>query len=189
MRNCEARVVMSVGLKNRTVGIVAAAGFDDSQLFKVARELSARKAVIKIIGVDGFRSIVGAHGSKVDPDTILEKTGARELDAIIVPGGDYLVSIQANDRLLTLLIEAQTLGRPIGAIGNGPAALALAGLLRERRVTGDSRIRLILSEAGARYLDQALVVDHNVVTSRDGSDIMHLIDAIAFLLEPAASRR
>lgn len=178
-----------MGLKNRTVGIMAAVGFDDSQLFKVARELRARKAKVQIIGVNGFRGIEGAHGSRVEPDTILEKTGARELDAIIVPGGDYLVAIQSNDRLLTLLIEAQSLGLPIGAIGNGPAALALAGLLRERRVTGDARIRLILSEAGARYLDQALVVDHNIVTSRDGNDVLHLIDAIAFLLEPAASRR
>lgn len=178
-----------MALKKRTIGIVAAAGFDDSQLFKIARELRARGAIVRIISAADFQSIKGAHGSQVEPDTVLEKTGARELDAIIVPGGDYLVAIQANDRLLTLLIEAHSLGLPIGAIGNGPAALALAGLLRERRVTGDSRIRLILSEAGAHYLDQSLVVDHNVVTSRNGSDILHLIDAIAFLLEPAATRR
>lgn len=178
-----------MGLKNRTVGVIAAAGFDDSQLFRAARELRSKDARVRVIGVGGYDEVAGINGSTVAPDAVLEKVSARDLDAIIVPGGDYLVAIQANDRLLTLLMEANSRNLPIGAIGNGPAALALAGLLRERRVTGDTRIRLILSEAGARYLEQALVVDHNIVTSRSGDDIPHLVDAIAFLLEPAASRR
>ena len=82
-----------------------------------------------------------------------------------------------------------SLKKPIGTVSNAVAVLAAGGLLSGMRVTGEIDIKDVLDEAGALFLSQGVVVDHNLVTARAEEDIPHFVDAISFLLEPAASLR
>lgn len=173
--------------KNGTIGLLVAPGFDDSQVLRIARLLQGRGATVKVIGVgeNASLAVYGSSGSLLKPDVTPEGLGAGDLDALIIPSRKTQNDLIADEKVLTLLIVVNALAKPVGAVGNGQLVMAAAGLLSGKRVTGDAGIREKLEEAGANYVDQELVVDRNLVTARDGGELDHFIDVIAFLLEPA----
>jgi len=180
-----------MNLKSRTIGIVAGPGFEDSQVIKAAQILRQRGARVVVIGVGESEAVAvaGRQGSLLKPDVVLGKTTAASRDALIIPGGDSNTRLTSDERVLTLLLEANSVNKPIGATCDAPLVLAAGGLVFGRRMTGDERIRKELEEAGAIFLNQGVVVDHNLVTARGEDDIPHFVDAISFLLEPATSLR
>lgn len=180
-----------MNLRGRTIGIVAGPGFEDSQVIKAAQILRQRGAKVVVIGIGESEAVAvtGRQGSLLKPDAVIRKAKAAALDAIIIPGGESISRLTSDERVLTLLLEMQSLKRPIGATCNASAILAAAGLVAGMRVTGDNRIKAELEDAGAVYLNQGVVVDHNMVTARAAEDISHFVDAVSFLLEPAPSLR
>lgn len=165
-----------------------ASGFDDSQAISSAQMLRLQGIGVQIIALNSSEAVTGMRGAVIKPDICIADVDTDTLDAVIIPGGNSTAILKLFDKVLTLLLKMQSEGKPIGAIANGAAVLAAAGLVRDRRITGDPAIRGNLEESGARYLDQGLVVDHNIVTSQSEDSLHHLIDTITFLLEPAASR-
>lgn len=178
-----------MNLRDRTLGIVVGPGFDDSQVVKVAQELRLRGARVLIIGIAETEAVAvaGLNGSLLKPDLVMSKTNASGLDALIIPGGDSTKRLKSDDRVLTLVLEMNSTGKPIGTTGNSTLVLGGAGLLRNKRVTGDPGIKEDVEKSGALYLSQGVVVDHNLVTSRAGTDLPHFVDTISFLLEPATA--
>lgn len=180
-----------MNLRGRTIGIFVASGFDDSVVVKVAQMLRNRGARVMAIGMGETHAVAvaGQQGSLLKPDAILASLAAVDLDAIIIPGGDSVKRIRADERALTLILEMNQQAKPVGALGNAVTVLSAAGLVGGFRVTADPAIKLELTESGANYVDQGVVVDHNLVTARGPADLPHFIDAISFLLEPAPSLR
>ncbi|MHB0866198.1 MAG: DJ-1/PfpI family protein [Thermoleophilia bacterium] len=178
-------------LRGRTIGIFVASGFDDSQVVKAAQMLRNRGARVMAIGMGQTHAVAvaGKQGSLLKPDAILSDLAAADLDAIIIPDGDSAKRIRGDERALTLILEMNQQKKPVGAIGNAVTVFASAGLVSGFRVTADPMIKLALIESGAKYVDQGVVVDHNLVTARRPSDLTHFIDAISFLLDPAPSLR
>lgn len=181
--------VIAMKLKGRTVGITVAPGFDDTQVVEAAQLLRKRGAKVVIIstGESEVVAVAGMRGSLLKPDTVISKSHPSDFDAIIIPGGDAPARLKADVRVLTLLLGMSSQQKPLGAVFNGPVVLAAAGLLSERRVTGDSAIKGELENAGARFVSQGVVVDHNLVTCGTESDLTHFVDAVLFLLEPATT--
>lgn len=184
-------MVSDVKLRDRKVGIIVGPGFDDSQVVRVAEILRDMEASVELIGLGETlpAGVAGMRGALVKPNIQLSRVTAGGMDAVIIPGGNSTATLQSDGMVLTLLIEMQSAGKPIGAISNGVAVLTSAGIIAGMRVTADYRIKSILEESGATYLDQALVVDHNLVTSQSDKNLLHFVDAIAFLLEPATTLR
>jgi protease I len=173
----------------RTIGILAATGFDDSQVLRLERILRDRGAIVCVIGVGegAGLAVYGKSGTLMKPDTVLEEVNTSGLDAVIIPERSSQDELISDDRVMTLVIGLDALDRPIGAIGNGQLVIAAAGLIDGRRVTGSESIRSKLEESGGKYVDQNLVVDNHIVTAREADELRHLVDVIAFLLEPAPS--
>lgn len=184
-------VVSCLNLKSKTIGILAGPGFEDSQVIKAAQILRQRGARVVIIGIGESEvvAVAGRQGSLLKPDVVLGKAPAMSMDALIIPGGDSNNRLTADERVLTLLLEVNSLDKPIGATCDAPLVLAAGGLVFGRRVTGEEQVRKELEEAGAIFMNQGVVVDHNLVTARGEDDIPHFVDAISFLLEPATSLR
>ncbi|MHB1391386.1 MAG: DJ-1/PfpI family protein [Thermoleophilia bacterium] len=178
-------------LKGRTIGIFVASGFDDSQVVKTAQMLRNRGAKVMAIGMSETHAVAvaGRQGSLLKPDHTLTDMAAADLDAIIIPGGDSVKRIKVDERALTLILEMNQQSKPVGAVGNAVSVLSAAGLASGFRMTADPMIKPGLIEAGANYVDQGVVVDHNLVTARGLADLPHFIDTISFLLEPAPSLR
>ncbi|MFA6000741.1 MAG: DJ-1/PfpI family protein [Thermoleophilia bacterium] len=178
-----------MNLIDGTLGIIVGPGFDETQVVKVAQELRVRGARVLVISIAETEAVAvaGLNGSLLKPDAVISKTNATGLDALIIPGGDSTKTLKSDDRVLTLVLEMNSTGKPIGTTGNSVLILGAAGLLRNKRVTGDPGIEEDIEKSGALYLSQGVVVDHNLVTSRSDIDLPHFVDTISFLLEPATT--
>ena len=178
-----------VKLTEKTVGVMVAPGFDDGQVIRVAEILKGMQARVLVVSLGDTipAGVAGMRGALIKPGIQLSRVHSTDLDALIIPGGNSTASMQADSMVLTLIMEMESMEKPVGAIGNGVAVLGSAGQVANRRVTGDYRIKPAVEEAGASYFDQALVVDHNIVTSQSDRNLEHFVEAIAFLLQPATT--
>jgi protease I len=173
--------------RNKTVGILAAPGYDDFQVLALARLLQHRDAEVLIVSVgDGSRlAVYGQSGSLLKPDTSLNQITSEDLDSLIIPGRRSQQELIGDDGVLTLIIGLNVEDKPIGAVGNGRLILSAAGVMDGKRVAADDSDSEKTDETGTISIDQDLVVDRNIVTARSGESLKHFIDVIAFLLEPA----
>lgn len=125
----------------------------------------------------------GLFPETATPDMALAEAGAADFDALVLPGG-----VGSPDRLRILpeviaLIRAfHAQSKPVAAICHAPWLLIEAGLLRDRAATGWRSIHTDLVNAGARLLDQAVVVEGRVITSRGPDDIPAFAAAIGAAL-------
>jgi protease I len=111
-------------------------------------------------------------GGTVEADMTLADLAANDFDAAVLPGGalnaDYL---RVDTGLKAFLRELDKARKPIAAICHAPWELASAGLTKGRRLTSYHAIQDDLRNAGAEWVDEEVVVDGNLVTSRTPADL------------------
>ncbi len=110
-------------------------------------------------------------GYPVKADVDVKDVKAGDVDVLVVPGGfapDYLRRHEAVSRLVRDVDQA---GKPIGAICHALWVLCSAGILKGRRVTSFFAIKDDVVNAGAQWVDEEVVVDRNLVTSRRPDDL------------------
>jgi protease I len=162
-------------LKNVRVAILAADGFEQVELVEPKKALEQAGATTKIVSpsheeVQGWNHFETAD--KFAVDVPLEKANADDFDALLLPGG---VANPDRLRMLPKAVEFvkkfSAQGKPVAAICHGPWLLIEAGLARGRKVTSWPSLKTDLKNAGANWVDQEVVVDQGVVTSRKPDDI------------------
>ena len=166
---------MDTPILNKRVAILAADGFEQSELEIPMRALEGAGAHVAIVSPNSD-SIQGMHhadkGDYFDVDVPLEKASAEDFDALLLPGGlmnpDTLRSTPAAVDFVRAFAAA---GKPIGAICHAPWILIEAGLVQGRQLTSWPAIQSDLKNAGAHWLDEEVVVDNGIVTSRKPDDI------------------
>ena len=181
--------VSEMVLNSRIIGVLIAPGYDEPQLSRVMQMLCLKGATVRVLSNVESRSVAiqGKHGALIMPDLLLEDLHASDLDGLIVTAGESVDRLSADEKILTLILQLQHSNKPIGASGNGAMVLAAAGLVAERRIAGTDDIKEKINEAGGYYVEQKLVVDHNLVTAYSDIEIKHLVEAIVLLLEPATA--
>lgn len=116
-------------------------------------------------------------------DRTLDGVTPWEYDAFIVPGGSWNPDgLRADAKVIGLISEAAKLGKIVAAICHGPWVLSDAGVLMGKRATAFWSTRPDLENAGASYIDEPVVIDGNVVTSRGPIDLAPFVHAIGQLL-------
>ena len=174
--------------------IVATDGFEESELFGPKQILKERGAEVKLASprLDPIQATVHDDpGKTIRPDLTIEDVRTEEFDALILPGG-----VRNPDRLRTnapaiaLIREFAAQGKPVAAICHGPWLLVEADLLRGRRATAYASIRTDLRNAGAKVVDEPVVVDGNIITSRKPDDVEAFTNAVIGIIEnaPAAAK-
>lgn len=181
---------MAEELKGFTVAILVTGGFEESELVEPRRALEAAGAAARIVSPVTGEVRSARHGEPGDlfrVDAVLGQTHAGEYDALLLPGGvaspDRLRIIPAAVAFARHFVEA---GKPIAAICHGPWTLIEAGGARGRRMTSWPSLKTDLINAGAEWVDQRVVVDRGLVTSRRPDDLPAFIPRM--LEEFAASR-
>ena len=119
-------------------------------------------------GKPGYK---GKYGYPLTPHASAEQVSAAEFDGLIVPGGYAPDLLRRHPAVLRLVSEANRDGRVIGAICHAGWVLCSAGVLRGKTATCFSAIKDDVVNAGATYVDQAVVRDGNLVTSRTPEDL------------------
>jgi protease I len=169
--------------------IIATDGFEEWELFGPRQIFQKRGAEVVLASPkrDPIQATIHDDpGKTIRPDMTLDEAQAEDFDALIIPGGvrnpDHL---RMNVRAIELIRDFARQGKPIGAICHGPWLLVEADLLRGRTATSWPSIRTDLSNAGARVVDEAVVVDGNIVTSRNPDDVEPFTNALIDQIEEA----
>jgi protease I len=166
---------MSNQLENKRVAILATDGFEQSELEEPLGALEEAGADVSIVSPKSGKIQAMRHADKgdiFDVDLPLDEAKAENFDALVLPGGlmnpDELRSTPAAVEFVRAF--GQT-GKPIAAICHGPWVLIEAGLVKGRRLTSWPAIKTDVRNAGGNWVDEEVVVDNGLVTSRKPDDI------------------
>ena len=174
-------------LKGRTIAALAADGFEKVELIIPLRALKTTGATVDVVSLRRGRIRgVNLHmpASRVRVDKTVDQADPADYDGLLVPGGFInpdLLRQSAPAREFVRAFAAR--GKPIATLCHGPWVLASAGLVDGRTLTSWPGIRDDLVNAGATWLDQELVRDGNLTTSRGPQDmtafVRGMLDAFA----------
>ena len=162
-------------LQGKTVAILAADGFEESELTHPLKALKEAGADVHVVSLEagsiqGFRHF--DKGESVKVDRTLSDAKAADYDALVVPGGLFNPdALRGEEKALAFVKSIAGAGKVVAAICHGPWVLADAGLLDGREVTSVSTIRKDLENAGALWADKPVVTDKGIVTSRTPKDL------------------
>lgn len=162
-------------LNGKKVAILVAHGFEQVELVEPRRALEDAGADTWIVSpADGkVKGWEKDHwGDELDVDVPLESARPDDFDALLLPGGQMNPdNLRGDERAVDFVRSFVEAGKPVAAICHAPWLLAEADVLRGRRVTGYHTIRTDLRNAGADVVDEEVVVDEGLVTSRNPGDI------------------
>ncbi|HEU4697581.1 MAG TPA: type 1 glutamine amidotransferase domain-containing protein [Gemmatimonadales bacterium] len=162
-------------LTNCRVAILATDGFEESELTEPKRALEQAGATTDVIAPKAGTIQAFRHHDKsitVPVDRTLDEATPQEYDAVLLPGGalnaDAMRMVPQVKKFLKAMHEA---GKPFAVICHAPWELVSAGLAEGRRMTSYHTIQDDLKNAGADWVDQEVVVDGTLVTSRQPGDL------------------
>jgi len=159
-------------LSGRKVAVLAADDYEDLELWYPYYRMKEAGAEVKIIGTSQSTDVVQSkHGYTVEIDLRADKANPDEFDAVIVPGGwapDRLRRCEATLNFVKRLFEQN---KVVAAICHGGWVLVSAGVLEGKKATSVSAIKDDMMNAGANWVDEEVVVDGNLITSRTPTDL------------------
>ena len=169
-------------LKGKRVLILCGPDYEDMELHYPRYRLMEEGARVVVAGL-GDEVYKGKKGYPVAVDAQVRDLSPREFDAVVIPGGYAPDHMRRSEELLSLIKEMNDEGKTIAAICHAAWVAVSAGILKGRRATCVPAIKDDVINAGAEYVDEPVVVDGNLVTSRRPDDLPlflpALIEAIA----------
>jgi len=172
-----------MSLSGKRIAILAEDNYQDLELWYPLLRLREAGAEVKVIGTGSAETYTSKHGYPVTVDATADEVKAADFDAIIVPGGYAPDLLRRYQAVLKLVREAHQQGKVIAAICHAAWVLISAGILRGRKVTCVSAIKDDVINAGATYVDQEVVQDGNIITSRMPTDLPAFCRTIIAALE------
>jgi protease I len=170
-------------LKGKKVAILAETLYEDLELWYPLLRLKEEGAEITVVGTGSAQEYTSKHGYPVKVDKNADKVKADDFHAVVIPGGfapDYMRRYPA---MVSLVRDAVQKGKVVAAICHAPWMLASANVLEGKTVTSFFSIKDDLVHAGAEYVDQEVVVDGNIITSRVPDDLPAFCRAIIAALK------
>jgi protease I len=162
-------------LTGKRVAILVADGFEQVELTEPRKALDEAGARTQIVSTAKDRVQGWKHFDKADHfkvDVPVESADAKDFDALLLPGGvanpDQL---RTNPKAVAFVRSFFDSGKPVAAICHGPWTLIDAGVARGRRITSWPSLKADLTNAGAKWTDEEVVVDQGLVSSRKPQDI------------------
>jgi len=167
---------MADELKACTIAVLATDGVEQVELIKPVMALKEAGANVEVISDKDDEIQAFKHhdkSNKIPVDTPLNEADAKKFDGLVLPGGvinpDALRLVPAAINFIRHFVEKQ---KPIAAICHGPWTLIDAGGVKGKTMTSWPSLKRDLSNAGAKWVDQQVVTDGNLVTSRKPDDLM-----------------
>ena len=166
---------MAGKLDGKKVAILVASGFEQVEMTKPREALKEAGAEVTIVSTKPGQIQGMNHadkGDKFDVDLTLDKAEPDDFDALMIPGGlmnpDELRSTTAATEFARHFFDE---GKPVAVICHGPWVLIDAGVVEGRTLTSWPAIQTDVKNAGGTWVDEEVVVDNGLVTSRKPDDI------------------
>ena len=162
-------------LNNVKVAALATTGFEEVEYTQPRKALEDAGATVHLVSPQSG-SIkawdTDDWGESYDVDVTLDTADAGSYDALLLPGGVLNPdSLRINDKALAFIKAFFAANKPVAVICHGGQTLISAGLVKGRTMTGYEAVRPDLANAGAQVKDEEVVVDGNLVSSRNPDDI------------------
>jgi protease I len=180
-------------LNGKRVAMLVADGFEQVEMTEPRRALEAAGANVEIVSpragrVKGWEN--KEWGDDFEVDVVLSSADVEDYDALVLPGGvlnpDKLRVLPEVRAFVRAFVDG---GKPIAAICHGPWTLIDAGVVHGKRMTSWPSLQTDLGNAGATWVDQEVVVDGLLVTSRKPDDIPAFNRELIALVPGRTSRR
>lgn len=175
------------------VAVLATDGVEEAELTEPVKALRDAGARVEVAAPRGGEIQTFRHFDKFGTfpvDRVLEAVDADDYDALVLPGGTFNAETLRVDPKAREFIRAMVdAGRPVAAIGHAPEELISAGVARGRTMTSHPAIEDDVRNAGARWENRGVVLDGNLITSRERADLpAFLIEMLRVFGQSAAPR-
>lgn len=162
-------------LENKRVAILATDGFEESELFEPLKALKDAGAKVNIISLkDGDIKAWKKTdwGKTIHVDGVVKTARSVEYDALMIPGGVMNPDKLRNDKDAVAFVKSfVNENKPIASICHGPQVLIETGMTKGKTLTSWASLRTDLTNSGAKWVDEEVVVDGNLITSRSPDDL------------------
>jgi protease I len=171
---------------NRTgkrVAMLIEQQYQELEVWYPVYRLREAGCVVTLVGPEAGKTYPSKLGYPAKADVSAGAVSAADFDALIVPGGFAPDYIRRSEAMVKLVRDVSEARKPVAAICHGPWVLCSTPALRGRTATGFHSIRDDLVNAGATFVDREVVVDGNVITSRQPDDLPAFVVAVMKALE------
>ena len=158
---------------SKKVAAVVTDLFEDVELTSPQKALTDAGHEVVVVGEEKGKEITGKKGEKVKVDVGIDEANAADYDAVLIPGGFSPDLLRGDEKgrfgeFVKHFVQEE---KPSFAICHGPQLLIDTDLLNGRTVTSFLSVRKDLQNAGAKVVDESVVVDNGIVTSRTPDDL------------------
>ena len=162
-------------LNKKTVAILATNGFEESELREPKKALEEAGAEVQIVSLESGEIKGWADGNwsnSYKVDKTLNEANQKDYNALMLPGGQINPDLLRKDKNAVDFVKSFFENhKPVAAICHAPWLLAEAGVLEGRKITSYGSIKTDMINAGANWVDEEVVVDSGLVTSRSPKDL------------------
>jgi protease I len=162
---------MANELQGKTIAFLATDGFEDSELKEPWKAVTGAGAQAELVSIKEGE-VEGKKGSTANVDKLAREVDARDYDGLVLPGGVANPDkLRMDENAVSFVRDFFEQGKPVGVICHGGWTLVEAGVLKGRKVTSYPSIKTDVVNAGARWVDEEVVVDRGLVSSRWPDDL------------------
>jgi protease I len=183
---------MTQRLQGRRIAVLATDGFEQLELERPVAGLRGEGADVEVVSpkrgeIQGVKHDV--KGDRTQVDRTLDEARAADYDALVLPGGVMNPdALRLEPKAIAFVREFVQSGKPISAVCHGPWTLIDAGAVAGRKMTSWPSLKTDLTNAGAKWVDEEVVVDGMLVTSRKPDDLEAFVAKTVELLEKTSRR-
>ena len=150
--------------------MISTDGFEDTELLAPLYRLREENIDVDVAAPEA-RTIKGKHGYEINANISVDAVNTNDYDMLVLPGGKAPSTLRHDEQVLQIARDFFGKKKPVAAICHGPQILVTAGLLNGRTATAYKTVGKELEQSGAKYKDEEIVVDDNLITSREPGDL------------------
>jgi len=164
-------------------------GVEDSEFIYPYYRFQEEGYKMDIVAPKAKTEYIGKRGGTFTSELSPKEVNLNDYEAVIVPGGHAPDKMRIHPNMVRMVREANLKGKIIAAICHGPQMLIEADIVRGKTATSWPSVRTDLKNAGAKVVDQAVVADGNIVTSRSPADLPDFCKATINVLSALLSHK
>lgn len=160
-----------------TIAALVGNEFEDVEYTKPVKAFRGAGHTVTVVGRKAGEEVRGKHDTAVRVERAVGDVTVGEFDTLFIPGGHSPDKLRIDPAVVEFVRKFVTSGKPVFLICHAPQLLITARVLEGRRVAGWPSIRVDIENAGAEYVDEPVVEDGNLVSSRKPEDIPAFVEA------------
>ena len=158
-------------LSGKRIAVLVEMGFEDLELWYPVLRFREAGAKVDLIGTGSAQEYIGKYGLTAPAEKEIADVDAADYDGLVVPGGWAPDRLRRYENVLSLVRKIFQAGKPVGSICHAPWVLISARVVAGKTMTSTVAVKDDVENAGAIWVDKAVVVDGNLVSSRRPLDL------------------